>query len=61
MKTIKKGCKAPYTGVILTNKEYEEYKKLKETIKQLKKGWKEYVDEYYGGNYNKHLNTNKKI
>lgn len=30
MKTIKKGCKAPYNGVILTNKEYEEYKKILE-------------------------------
>lgn len=46
MKQIKKGTKANTDGIILTKKEYDEYKKLKETIGLLKMIKQEYNTEF---------------
>lgn len=46
MKPIKKGNKATSDGVILTKKEYEEYKKIKELLEVFKTYKKDYNRTY---------------
>ena len=46
MEEITKGTKARFNGVILTKKEYNEYKKLKELIQTLKTYKKDYNMTY---------------
>lgn len=48
MKHINKGCKAAYSGVLFSMREYEDYKKLKKTVEQVRCVKREYMDTYYG-------------
>lgn len=48
MKEVKKGVKSPYNGVILTKKEYINYKNLLDVVNEIKRRKKEYMATYYG-------------
>ena len=47
MKKINKSCKAPYSGVLLTTKEAENYKKYLENKEEVKRLFNDYVEKYY--------------
>lgn len=47
MMKIKKGQKTGFTGVLLTNKEYGNYKKLMEALQKFKSCNKHYNERYY--------------